>query len=64
VAGAFVGGLMSAINPFVLGPIVGWLALLLPWFLDAETWRWTALALCLAPLPVIALGFALRKTWT
>ena len=63
-AGIFVGAMMIAVNPFVLTPIVAWLALILPWFLEAETWRWTALALCAAPLPVIALGLALKKTWT
>jgi hypothetical protein len=62
-AGFVVGALVSAINPYGVGLVVAWLALLLPWFLEAETWRWTALALCAAPLPIIALGLALKKTW-
>lgn len=63
LAGFVVGVFMANINPFVLGPVTAWAALLLPWFLEAETWRWTVLALCAAPLPVIALGLALKKTW-
>jgi hypothetical protein len=39
------------------------LALALPWFLEPETWRWTALGLCAAPLPIIAAGLILKKTW-
>jgi ABC-type uncharacterized transport system permease subunit len=61
--GFVVGVLMANINPFVLGPITAWAALLLPWFLEAEAWHWTALALCVAPLIVIALGLALGKRW-
>ena len=61
--GFVVGAFMMAINPYGLGLIVVWPAILLPWFLEAETWRWTALALCIAPLPVIAAGLAFNKRW-
>ena len=63
VAGIVVGALMARINPYVLGPIVAWIALLLPWFIAAETWRWILLVLCVSPLPVIALGLFLGKRW-
>lgn len=61
--GFAVGVFMMNVNPYVLGPLAAWAALLLPWFLDAETWRWTALALCVSPLPVIAAGLAFNKRW-
>jgi hypothetical protein len=63
VAGFVVGVSMMNINPYVLGPLVAWAALLLPWFIDAGTWRWVALALCLSALPVIAIGLILNKRW-
>lgn len=61
--GVFVGILTMRINPYGVGGFVALLALILPWFLETETWRWVALALCAAPLPIIALGLILRKTW-
>jgi hypothetical protein len=64
LAGFFVGALMIAVSPFVLGPITAWAALILPWFLGADTWRWTALALCISPLVVGGLGLALGRRWT
>lgn len=63
LSGVVAGILVMRINPYGIVGIVALLALALPWFLDAEIWRWTALALCAAPLPVVALGLILRKTW-
>jgi hypothetical protein len=61
--GFAVGVLMMMINPYGVTLFVPWLFLILPWFLDTETWRWTALALCAAPLPIIAAGLVLKKRW-
>lgn len=61
--GIVVGGLVMAINPYGVGIVAPVLALILPWFLDAETWRWVVLGLCAVPLPIVALGLVLRKTW-
>jgi hypothetical protein len=63
VLGFAVGALMMMINPYGVTLFVPWFFIILPWFLEAETWRWTALALCAAPLPVIAAGLILKKTW-
>jgi len=63
VAGLVVGGLVASIYPYGILVLVPVLALALPWFLEPETWRWTALGLCAAPLPIIAAGLVLKKTW-
>jgi hypothetical protein len=63
VLGVLVGALMMHINPYGPELLAILLALVLPWFLDAETWRWTVLALCAVPLPRLALGLALKKSW-
>jgi hypothetical protein len=62
-AGLVVGALVIAVNPYGVGLFVPWLALALPWFLEADTWRWTALALCAVPLVVVAAGLLLGKRW-
>lgn len=63
VLGFAVGALVMVINPYGVTLLVPWFFIVLPWFLEPETWRWTALALCAAPLPVIAAGLILKKTW-
>ena len=63
VPGIVVGALVMRINPYGVLIFVPWLAIILPWFLEPETWRWTALGLCAAPLPIIAAGLILKKEW-
>ena len=63
IAGVAVGKLMMDIYPYGILIVVPYLALGLPWFLEPETWRWTALGLCAAPLPIVAAGLMLRKKW-
>ena len=64
LAGLLVGVLTMRVNPFGPELFALPLALGLPWLLGAETWRWTALVLSAVPLPRLAVGLALKKTWT
>lgn len=63
IPGLAVGALMMRVNPYGPELLAIPLALALPWFLDTETWRWVALALCAVPLPRLAVGLALGKSW-
>jgi hypothetical protein len=62
-AGVPVGVLTMTVNPYGAALLAVPAALLLPWWLDAETWRWVALALCAAPLPTVVLGLLLGRRW-
>lgn len=64
VLGFLVGVAMMTVNPYGFEFLVIPAALVLPWLLEAETWRWTAAALCIVPLPRLALGLILKKKWT
>ena len=64
VLGLVVGGFVAYINPYFIGPVAVLLMLVLPWFFEGETWRWIALAICASPLPIIAAGLILKKSWT
>lgn len=63
-AGIVVGGLIMGINPYGVEMLQFYLLLILPWFVDAETWRWILLAMCIVPLPRLLVGLAMGKKWT
>ena len=62
--GLVVGVLMMRINPYGAELLQLCLLLVLPWFLDGSTWRWTLLVMCIVPLPRMIAGLVMGRTWT
>ena len=61
VAGFAVGMAVMTVNPYSAMLSALWLLAIVPWFVEAEAWRWTVLALCLLPLPMIVAGLVLKE---
>ena len=59
--GLAVGAAKMSIHPYGMEMMAVPAALVLPWFLDTQTWRWTAVALCVLPLPRLIWGLTRRS---